>query len=148
MLCAVVAYFENHFAAYILADNCYDVWLGNSRGNTYSKGHTSLPIHSDEYWDFSWHELGEYDTPAVVDYIIHQTGWKDILYIGHSQGTTQFFVFNSLHPEYQDKIRAAFLLAPSVFFANSKNIVLDTISKYQGILGVSIIFWSSSRVLL
>ena len=28
--------------AFVLADNGYDVWLANSRGTKYSKGHTSL----------------------------------------------------------------------------------------------------------
>ena len=75
---------------FVAARAGYDVWLGNSRGNTYSLGHTTLdPNHDEkEYWDFSWYEMGQYDLPAVIDYIQTSTGGQKVAYIGHSQGTT------------------------------------------------------------
>ena len=36
-----------------------------------------------------------------------------------TQGTTQYFVLLSELPEYNDKIRAGFLMAPPVFMGNS-----------------------------
>ena len=30
------------------------VWLGNSRGNTYARRHISLDSSSDAFWDFTW----------------------------------------------------------------------------------------------
>ena len=30
------------------------VWLGNSRGNTYARRHVSLESSSDAFWDFTW----------------------------------------------------------------------------------------------
>jgi len=72
-------------SGYILADNCFDVWMSNSRGNFESKEHESLSIEGDEYWAFSWHEMGEYDVPAVVSHILDVTGKSQIHYAGHSQ---------------------------------------------------------------
>lgn len=98
--------------AYRLADQGYDVWMGNARGNTYSKEHVSLDVKSKEYWAFSWHEMGKYDLPANFDYVLNVTGKPDLYYAGHSMGTTMFFVCMSVRPEYNSKIRLMNALAP------------------------------------
>ena len=59
--------------AYILADSGFDVWLGNNRGTTYSREHVNYTIHDKEFWDFSFHEMGVYDLPAEIDYILNIT---------------------------------------------------------------------------
>ncbi|XP_057732855.1 triacylglycerol lipase 2-like [Arachis stenosperma] len=71
---------------YILADNGYDVWIANSRGSRYSKGHTSLAPDETAYWDWSWDQLLSYDLPASVGYVFKHTGQK-MHYVGHSLGT-------------------------------------------------------------
>ena len=38
--------------AFVLAEQGYDVWLGNNRGNRYSNTHTTLDNTSKEYWDY------------------------------------------------------------------------------------------------
>ncbi|KAL0116948.1 hypothetical protein PUN28_010077 [Cardiocondyla obscurior] len=106
---------QNRSIAYLLADNGYDVWLGNSRGTTNSKNHTTLSIQSAEFWNFSWHEMGIYDLPAIIDYILHETGQKQLFYIGFSQGTTQFWILTSLRPEYNQKIKLMSALAPVAY---------------------------------
>lgn len=58
--------------AYVLANAGYDVWLGNNRGNIYSRKHQTLnpDIDTAKFFDFSFYELGKYDLPANVDYIL------------------------------------------------------------------------------
>lgn len=70
------------------------------------------------FFYFSYHELGIYDIPATIDYIIHQTNCKQIFYIGHSQGTTQFWVTMSQKPDYNAKIKLMIGLAPVAFTGN------------------------------
>ena len=40
------------------------------------------------------------DLPAFIDFILDKTGLEDISYIGHSQGTTEFFLGGTILPEY------------------------------------------------
>jgi len=107
--------------AYLLADAGYDVWMGNARGNTYSKKHVSLSPSNGAFWDFSWHEMGTKDLPAVIDYILRTTGSEQIFYVGHSMGTTMFYALCSVRPEYNSKIRAMFSLAPIAFMSHMKS---------------------------
>ncbi|XP_020293835.1 lipase 3-like [Pseudomyrmex gracilis] len=104
--------------AYILADTGYDVWLGNNRGNVYSKNHTSLSPKNRSFWNFSYHELGIYDLPAMIDYILNVTKHEKIIYIGHSEGTTQFFTMASEKHRYNSKISLMIGLAPAAFIGN------------------------------
>ena len=75
------------FAGYILSSAGYDVWLGNNRGNKYSRQHKFLDPDKDkvQFWDFSWHEMGVSDLPAMIDYVLNQTDSKALFYVGHSQ---------------------------------------------------------------
>jgi len=100
--------------AYELADTGYDVWLANARGTSYSKGHVTLSVKDSEYWNFSFHEIGFYDVPAIVDHILQVTGKPSLQYIGHSQGCTVLMVCLTTRPEYNQKIISAFLQAPAV----------------------------------
>jgi lysosomal acid lipase/cholesteryl ester hydrolase len=80
-------------AAFLLADAGYNVFLGNNRGNKFSRKHKTLDLETDgeKYFDYSFYELGAHDLPAMVDAIYKLTWKKTISYIGHSQGTSQMF---------------------------------------------------------
>lgn len=96
-----VANYENHSLAFILANKNYDVWLGNNRGNKYSRNHTTYnPDKDKEFWNFSAHEMGTIDLPTIIDFILNKTEKSKISYIGHSQGTAQLFAALTLMSEY------------------------------------------------
>ncbi|XP_043787685.1 gastric triacylglycerol lipase-like isoform X1 [Apis laboriosa] len=124
--------------AYMLADAGYDVWLGNNRGNIYSRNHISMLPTERYFWNFSYHELGIYDIPATIDYIIHQTNCKQIFYIGHSQGTTQFWVAMSQKPDYNAKIKLMIGLAPVAFTGNLRGPITKLAKlTYMGVMNLT-----------
>jgi pimeloyl-ACP methyl ester carboxylesterase len=76
---------------------------------------------SKEFWDFSWHEIGFYDVPAMIDHMLQVTNTSRTFYVGHSQGTTSLLVMLSTRPEYNQKIIQAHLMAPAAFMKNFPN---------------------------
>ncbi|XP_017844959.2 lipase 1 [Drosophila busckii] len=101
---------------YYLYDAGYDVWMGNARGNRYSRGHTQLnPSVDRAYWNFSFHEIGYYDLAAKIDFVLQQTGKSKLSYVGHSQGTTSIFVLTSSRPEYNEKLHVMLTVAPVAY---------------------------------
>ena len=107
--------------AFMLADAGYDVWLGNNRGNRYSKMHTVLDPTKAAYWDNVDFELmGTEDLPAIIDFALQETKETNPIdrlaaYIGHSEGTTQFFIGQSMMPDYfHGRVNLYVALAPVV----------------------------------
>lgn len=108
------------------------MWLGNVRGNVYARRHLLPDIEEQSYWNFSWHEIGTRDLPAMIDYVIKATGREKIFYLGHSQGTTSFFVMASEKPEYQDKIQAMFALAPVAYCGRIFSPIFKALAGFSG----------------
>ncbi|KAF1373428.1 hypothetical protein PFLUV_G00238760 [Perca fluviatilis] len=106
---------------FVLADHGYDVWIGNSRGNTWSRRHQTLSPDHEDFWRFSYDEMALKDLPAVINHILKVTGQDQIYYIGHSQGTTIAFIAFSTLPELASKIKMFIGLAPvaTVAFTSS-----------------------------
>ena len=113
--------------AFVLSKAGYDVWLGNNRGNHNSQAHKTLDPKKEEFWEFDFEEMGVYDVPATVDFILKETEGKNKIgklaaYIGHSEGTTQFFIGSSLRSEYyKEKVNLFVAMAPVVRLENSPN---------------------------
>ncbi|KAJ8735978.1 hypothetical protein PYW08_006634 [Mythimna loreyi] len=110
---------------YVYADNCYDVWVPNVRGNFYSRNHTTLnPDKDSAFWDFSVDEMSIFDLPAVIDYVLLETNETQLSYVAHSQGVSMLLILCSKKPEYNSKIKVGFGLSPTAWLDHSRFIVL------------------------
>ena len=100
--------------ALILAKKGYDVWCGNHRGTKYANKHIKFDADKDEkYWDFSFTEMGDFDLPKSIEYVLSETKQDKLAYIGHSLGTTCLFHGLATNEEYwKNKIRVFIPLAP------------------------------------
>uniref|UniRef100_A0A2A4JIJ1 Lipase n=1 Tax=Heliothis virescens TaxID=7102 RepID=A0A2A4JIJ1_HELVI len=120
--------------AYILAEEGFDVWMGNARGNYYSRRHVLLDPEAhinNAFWKFSWDEIGHKDLPVMIDYVLDVTGEQRLHYVGHSQGTTAFFVLGSMLPAYNDKIISMHALAPVAYMAHNENLLFKILAPYS-----------------
>uniref|UniRef100_A0A2H8TPU1 Lipase 3 n=2 Tax=Melanaphis sacchari TaxID=742174 RepID=A0A2H8TPU1_9HEMI len=108
----------------ILVNNGYDVWLGNFRGNLYSKNHTHLNISDPEYWKFSIDEWAYYDVPAMMDYVCNNTEYDKMYIVTYSLSSAILFATASARPEYNDKIIVSYHMAPFLAFTKIQSLLL------------------------
>lgn len=115
---------------FLLVDLGYDVWLGNNRGNKYSRKHSTLSIRDPEFWDFSLDEYALYDIPDTINYILslYMEGTK-LTYVGFSQGCSQLFASLSLNSYLNEKINLFVGLSPAVVPQNLNHPVFRMIVK-------------------
>ncbi|KAK5646574.1 hypothetical protein RI129_005038, partial [Pyrocoelia pectoralis] len=70
-----------------------------------------------------FHEIGVYDLPANIDYILKRTNFKKLFYVGHSQGTTSFFVMAAVKPQYNKKVMLMTALSPVAYVYNIQHVI-------------------------
>jgi len=113
--------FPDESLGFLLADAGYDVWLGNNRGNTFSKHHTVYPTDSEQFWNFSYDEMARYDAPNQIDYVLEYTNKTKLAYVGHSEGTIQMFAAPTVRPDILDKVALFGALAPVAYVHHTKS---------------------------
>ena len=70
-----LGFYETKPMPLLLADEGYDVWMGNNRGTEFSRGNINgLTMDDKEFWAWSWAEMGIYDDTANIELIKHKTG--------------------------------------------------------------------------
>ncbi|XP_030375566.1 lipase 3 [Scaptodrosophila lebanonensis] len=101
--------------AFRLHLRCFDVWMPNARGTTLSRKHRTLSADQPAFWAFTWHEIGIFDLPAVLDYVLAITRQRQLHYVGHSQGTTVLLVLLAQRQDYNGRLASVSLMAPVAF---------------------------------
>jgi len=103
---------KNESLGFILADAGYDVWLGNFRGNTYSREHLYLDPDKEPFWRFSYDQMGEFDLPAMLVFVLGRTKKEQLIFVGHSMGTMAFWIMMDKKPWMNAKVQLMVGLAP------------------------------------
>ena len=93
----------------------FDVWMVNTRSNTYSRGNRWYRNTDEGYWTTSMDELALIDLPAQIDFVLGATGQSSLALVGHSQGCTLPEMLLAAKPEYNDKVWLLTLLGPVTF---------------------------------
>ncbi|XP_015280095.1 PREDICTED: lipase member M-like [Gekko japonicus] len=111
----------NNSLGFVLADAGFDVWLANNRGSRWCRKHLRFSLDQEEFWDFSFHEMGMNDLPAIINFILAKTGQQQLFYVGYSQSATIAFIAFSAMPQLAQKIKILFTLGPVYLLQNNKS---------------------------
>ncbi|KIE01390.1 triacylglycerol lipase, partial [Metarhizium majus ARSEF 297] len=120
---------ERRCLPFELVERGFDVWLGNNRGNKYSKKSIHASPTTVKFWDFSMDEFAFHDIPDTISYILETTEQTSLSYIGFSQGTAQAFATLAIHPLLNHKVNVFIALAPAMAPAGLSNGIVDALVK-------------------
>ncbi len=112
------------------------------------------PSSKDPFWSFSFHEMGVYDVPATIRHVLSATNRTRLdAYVGHSMGTTAFFVASHYYPDWiRDKVAVMVGLAPVARIDHLSSPIKHLISAEPQIkflldnIGQGGAFWTQSSI--
>lgn len=95
----------------------YDVWVIGSRGFSYSNVHERDGEWSaKERWDFTWADMGAFDTPAFIDKVLEVTEKPKVTLTGYSQGSSGvFYGMAKKQDYYAERVNRFVALNPCIF---------------------------------
>ncbi|XP_065168113.1 lipase member K-like [Atheta coriaria] len=110
--------------AFVLAEAGYDVWLVSLRGTRYTK-HESLTQADPKYWEFTPHEMGTIDLPAIIETVSTENGGKPITLLPFSMGSTCSLIYTSTMPDHvaQHNVILQVHIAPIAYMDRVSSIV-------------------------
>ncbi|KAG0708578.1 Alpha/Beta hydrolase protein [Suillus ampliporus] len=114
---------------FVLAEQGFDVWMGNNRGNKYSKKSVHHDPNSSKFWNYSLDDFAWHDIPDSIQYILDITKSSSLSYVGFSQGTAQAFAALSIHPQLNEKVNVFIALAPAMSPAGLAAPLVDGLMK-------------------
>ncbi|KAL4071356.1 Alpha/Beta hydrolase protein [Scleroderma yunnanense] len=120
---------EERCIPFVLVEQGFDVWLGNNRGNKYSKKSLHYSPNSRKFWDYSLDDFAWHDIPDTIEYILDITKAASLGYVGFSQGTAQAFAALSIHPQLNEKVNVFIALAPAMRPTGLSAPVVDALMK-------------------
>ena len=88
--------------------------------------------------------MGKYDLPAMINKVLDTTGEEQLFYVGHSMGTTALMAMTNFHPEMNDKIILASLLAPVAYVEHIRS-PIALIAPFANLLEVRILSYITCR---
>ena len=122
---------------FLLMEEGYDVWIGHNRGTVHSLGHLTKDSQesNSDYWDFNLDDYALVDLPANLEAVKEKTGAKKVTYIGHSQGTTIFFMLYMHDPTYMESTIEKFISLGTVYTINYANLLpVNVVDKVYGLV--------------
>lgn len=86
--------------AFYFVNRGYDVWLLNSRGNYFSRNHTSLnPDIDKEFWSFDFINISDDVKPSIA-YILSVTGYRNLITFSSIMSSTFTLIAESRDPDF------------------------------------------------
>ncbi|KAG1716207.1 hypothetical protein ID866_947 [Astraeus odoratus] len=120
---------EQRSLPFVLVEQGFDVWMGNNRGNKYSRKCIHHSPHSRKFWNYSLDDFALYDIPDTIEYILKITKAGSLGYVGFSQGTAQAFAALSIHPQLNEKVNVFIALAPAMSPRGLSATIVDALMK-------------------
>ena len=115
----------------------YDVWLPNSRGNTFSRNHTKLkPFLNKQFWNFTFDDMATFDVVANIRYALNVSAKATLSFVGWSQGSTEMFIAaQDKHKDFLDlHVNLFIALSPVTYLKHQSSLLLAVAKDFR--LGV------------
>ena len=106
------------------------MWLGNLRGNKYSRDNKLVDPYWSKYWSFNLSELAA-DLSENIEFVRKQADSDKIAFVGHGHSASLLFMNMYEHGhKIEDRISSCIALAPIAHTDYTNNEFYDFYSRY------------------